>query len=68
MFTGMVNSWTVLDSKGTDDRLPILVSGLNGTKFPGVPSLSHLKQTDGPSRGDLIDVNSNQGGLGQLGV
>ncbi|RXG72887.1 hypothetical protein Avbf_02828 [Armadillidium vulgare] len=28
-----------LDSKDTDDRLPVLVSGVNGTKLLGVPPL-----------------------------
>ena len=28
-----------LDYKDTDDRLPVLVSGVNGTKLLGVPAL-----------------------------
>lgn len=49
-----------LDSKGTDDRLPILVSGLNGTKLLGVPPLPHLNLTPGTTQGDLISTATKQ--------
>ena len=43
-----------LDSKRTDDRLPILVSGADGTKLLGVPPLQKSTKETGKALGDNI--------------
>ena len=43
-----------LDSKGTDDRLPILVSGADGTKLLGIPPLPKSTKETGEALGDII--------------
>ncbi|RXG74021.1 hypothetical protein Avbf_03244 [Armadillidium vulgare] len=45
-----------LDSKDTDDRLPVLVSGVNGTKLLGVPPLPSSTTKAGLKHGKVISV------------
>ena len=49
-----------LDCKSTDDRLPIMVSGVNGIKLLGVPSLSHINENAGSTKGDIISLATKQ--------
>ena len=42
-----------LDSKGMDDRLPVLVSGADGTKLLGVPPLPQSTKETGKVLGDI---------------
>ena len=49
-----------LDSKGIDDRLPVLVSGVNGTKLLGVPPLPHSTKKAGTVLGDEISKATNK--------
>ena len=43
-----------LNSKGIDDRLPILVSGANGIKLLGVPPLPASTKKAGLIHGDVV--------------
>ncbi|KAL7639231.1 UNVERIFIED_CONTAM: hypothetical protein RMT77_010765 [Armadillidium vulgare] len=45
-----------LDSKDTDDRLPVLVSGVNGTKLLGVPPLPSSTTKAGMKHGSVVSV------------
>ena len=45
---------STLDSKDTDDRLPILVSGINGIKLLGVPPLPSSTKKIGLKQGEVI--------------
>ncbi|RXG72673.1 hypothetical protein Avbf_02847 [Armadillidium vulgare] len=45
-----------LDSKDTDDRLPVLVSGVNGTKLLGVPPLPSSTTKAGLKHGNVVSV------------
>lgn len=45
-----------LDSKDTDDRLPVLVSGVNGTKLLGVPPLPSSTTKAGLKHGKVVSV------------
>ena len=45
-----------LDSKEMDDRLPVLVSGINGTKLLGVPPLPRSTKKAGMKQGDVVSA------------
>ncbi|RXG56695.1 hypothetical protein Avbf_16886 [Armadillidium vulgare] len=50
------NLMATLDPKDTDDRLPVLVSGVNGTKLLGVPPLPSSTTKADLKHGKVVSV------------